>query len=69
MLKYTTISGDTWDIIARAQYGRETMCSTLMEANPDHIGTVIFPAGVELKIPDVEVPSNAEITTPPWRKS
>lgn len=66
---YTTISGDLWDTIAVKLFGREAMCSKLMEANPDHIGTVIFEAGIVLNVPDVETPSNAEITTPPWSKS
>lgn len=64
---YTTISGDTWDIVARNVYGLETMCSALMAANPDHVGTVIFPAGIVLDVPDMTTPTKAETTTPPWR--
>ncbi|WP_419783460.1 tail protein X [Maridesulfovibrio sp.] len=64
---YTTVSGDLWDTIAQQLYGRETMCSKLMATNPEHAGTVIFKAGIVLNVPDVETPSNAEITTPPWR--
>lgn len=66
---YTTISGDTWDIIARKLWDRETLCSELMAANPDYAGTVMFGSGVVLTVPDIETSTDAEITTPPWSQS
>ena len=65
MLSYTTIQGDTWDIIARKLWNRETMCSELMNVNPDYAQTIIFSAGIVLNVPEVSVP--VSVTTAPWR--
>ena len=67
MRKYRTIQGDTWDLIAFREYsglGGEKLTSILIEANPEHIDTVIFPAGIELVIPEVSVPMSKSL--PPW---
>ena len=63
---YVTISGDTWDKIAYEAMGNEKYMALLMAANRKHIGTVIFPAGVELSIPNV--PTETISTLPPWRR-
>jgi hypothetical protein len=39
-----------------------------MEANPAHQGTLIFSAGVVLKVPDAPNPATVP-PLPPWRKS
>jgi len=64
---YITKQGDTFDIIALQQYNDEFQASTLMQANPTHISTVIFPAGVTLTIPDIE--DEAASTLPPWKRA
>lgn len=67
MRKYRTIQGDTWDMIAFREYpalGGELLMSALIDANPEYVDTVIFPAGVVLNVPDIEVP--AVRTLPPW---
>ena len=67
MRKYRTIQGDTWDLIAFREYsgyGGEKLTSELIAANPEHIDTVIFPAGVELVIPEANVPMSKSL--PPW---
>lgn len=63
---YKTVSGDMWDMIAKKEMGSEGYTSLLMEANPAHLNIVIFPAGVKLIIPDVELcrPS----IQPPWKR-
>lgn len=70
MNKYTTIQGDTWDLIAYKLWQSEYLFPLLMEANPKHIDTVIFPGGVVLNVPDfdeIEEPDDIEITErPPW---
>ncbi|WP_304086412.1 tail protein X [Maridesulfovibrio ferrireducens] len=65
MLSYTTIQGDTWDIIARKLWDRETMCSDLMNVNPDHAETIIFSSGIVLNVPEIE--TAVTVTTAPWR--
>lgn len=52
MEKYRTIQGDTWDRIARRFYGDERYLDLLMEGNPECLEYLIFPAGVELLVPE-----------------
>jgi phage tail protein X len=49
---YTTSTGDTWDTIAHQRWGRDPNARAA-DRQPQHRGGVIFPAGVELSIPDV----------------
>lgn len=65
MTTYTTIQGDTWDGIAFKITGNEAFMISLMNANPDHIETVFFSAGIVLNVPE-ETIDTAE-TLPPWR--
>lgn len=67
MRTYRTIQGDTWDIIAYREYsniGGERLLHHLIEANSDYVDTVIFPAGVVLNVPDIDIPKSD--TLPPW---
>jgi len=63
---YTTIQGDMWDMISYKVYGTEIYADKLIEANPEHLKTVIFDAGIKLRIPDIEIPSPE--TLPPWKR-
>ncbi len=70
MGSYTTIQGDTWDGIAFRLWGREHLMSALMQANPDHADVLMFPAGVVLNVPEVNVNAIQPITElPPWIRS
>jgi phage tail protein X len=62
---YTTIQGDTWDMIAYKLTSHESFMTSLLRANPDHIRTVIFSSGTVLNVP----PESAiELDgLPPWR--
>lgn len=62
---YTTVSGDTWDIIAKEVYGDESYTSYLMNNNQEKIDYFIFPAGVELVIK--ELPAESQSLLPDWR--
>ena len=66
MIKYTTIHGDTFDIIALDMYDDEFKAHHIMQANPKHVGVVQFQAGVVLNIPEVE--EDAPATLPPWKR-
>ena len=62
-----TVEGDTFDRLALEFYDDEKKASLIMGQNLDHCDTLIFEAGVELRIPivhDVELPE----TLPPWRR-
>ena len=63
---YTTISGDVWDMIAKEQLGGERYTSLLMQANPEHLNTVVFSAGVSLVLPEATTPIPESL--PPWRR-
>jgi phage tail protein X len=62
---YTTIAGDTWDMIAFKVYGDEHVFDRLIAANPAYREVMRFDAGCEITCPDIEVAvSNA---LPPWK--
>ena len=61
---YKTISGDTWDGIARAVYGSESYVSLLMSSNQELLDYFIFPAGITLAIEDLPEETG---TLPDWR--
>ena len=46
--------------------GAEKLMDILLDYNPDHIHTVIFPANVILNVPDVDVPVIS--TLPAWKR-
>lgn len=62
---YTTITGDTWDLIAYKVYGNESYMTTLLEANQNYLDTIIFKGGIELTCPDIE--TETVESTAPWR--
>lgn len=66
-MTYTTKSGDTFDIIAKEKLGKEKYTKELMQANKDYIEFIIFPAGIELELPEINVESSSGEQTPPWR--
>lgn len=63
---YTTRAGDMWDDIAYRKLGGERYVSLLMEANPEHLEKVIFPAGIVLTLPEIKTPIPAKL--PPWKR-
>lgn len=65
-MTYTTKSGDTWDSIAYEVLGDCRYTEELINANREKITTLIFGAGVKIKIPAVEKKSNK--TLPPWKR-
>ena len=62
---YITKSGDTWDIIAKNVYGDEYRADVLMAANPEHLNTFCFSAGVSIITPAIEEQRNGLL--PPWK--
>lgn len=67
MRVYQTIQGDMWDLIAYKMLGSEEHMAALIEANPAHRATVIFPAGVQLVVPDIAIADTSD-TLPPWKR-
>ena len=63
---YTTISGDTWDTVAYQVWRNEMYMDTLIKANLEHKDTFIFPAGVTLTLPEIELEVSESL--PPWKQ-
>lgn len=63
---YTTVSGDAWDIVAYKVYGNEMYMDTLIKANIEYKDTYIFPAGVVLTLPEIELTVSESL--PPWKQ-
>ena len=63
---YTTVSGDTWDIVAYKAFGNEMYMNTLIKANIEYKDTYIFPAGVVLTLPEIELTVSESL--PPWKQ-
>lgn len=63
---YTTASGDTWDIVTYKAYGNEMYMDTLIKANIEYKDTYIFPAGVVLTLPEIELTVSESL--PPWKQ-
>lgn len=70
MATYITISGDTWDIIARKAYGDELKADRLMQEreNLPLLDYQVFPSGVVVTIPDISEEDAYEADLPDWRK-
>lgn len=65
---YTTVLGDTWDIIAKKVYNDEKYVDVLMRNNLSKLDICIFSAGVELSAPALSlVESEGKDTYPDWR--
>ena len=62
---YTTRQGDMRDSIAFSQLGGISQTDRLMNINQQYLEYYIFPAGIELELPDVD--PAASIVLPPWK--
>lgn len=61
---YTTVSGDTWDLIAFKQMGAEKYMKELMDANWKLTDVLMFDSGIVLVIPDI--PPESDGNLPFW---
>lgn len=68
MSTYTTVLGDTWDMIAFKVLGKEKYAKELVETNIKYVETVIFSAGVILTIPDITTTETTASNLPPWKR-
>ncbi len=64
---YKTVQGDTWDIISKKFYKKETFVNKLILANPTLAQQVFFSANVSIKIPDIDTTEVSENPACPWR--
>ena len=66
MKQYKTVQGDTWDLIAKKQYGDEKQLDILMMNNFSLLNYVVFPAGIVVDIP--ELSDEEQQGWPEWRR-
>ena len=64
---YRTMSGDMWDIVAYKAYGNEMYMDMLIKANIEYKDTYIFPAGVRLILPEIDLEVSESL--PPWKQA
>lgn len=63
---HKTVQGETWDSISKVYYGSEKYIHELLKANPEYRNFLTFPAGIILRIPEIEIRKPQEL--PPWRR-
>ncbi len=64
MNSYTTIQGDTWDLIAYRLWGSEYLLPLLLEANSKYRNTIFFTGDVVLNVPVIDTAIYTE--RPSW---
>ncbi len=67
LTKYTTIGGDTWDMIAKKTLGSELAMNRLIKANVEYKDIIVFSSGVILNVPKLEQVVNYS-NLPPWKR-
>lgn len=66
---YTTVQGDTWDIISSKVYDSDSYGHLILDENLSLSHIVFFDAGVEILIPNIDDSSSEDssVNLPPWR--
>lgn len=62
---YITSQGDMWDKIAFEQMSSEDYMGDLIQCNYHLIDYVMFPAGIEVVIPELD---DTQIEVPSWKE-
>ena len=65
--EYVTEEGDTYDALALDFYDDERLASHIIQANPQYMETLVFDAGIRIRIPLLDK-SERPVTLPPWRR-
>lgn len=64
MKTYITQQADSWDLLAFLFWGSEYLLTDLVEANQKYRHYIIFPNGIELNVPEIELDDDSEL--PEW---
>lgn len=65
-IEYTTMQGDTYDMLALDAYNDEFLAHRIIEVNPQYASTLVFDAGIVLLIPILS--QQPPETLPPWKR-
>ncbi|QNM15519.1 tail protein X [Fusobacterium hominis] len=63
---YTTVPGDTWDLVAFKIFGDERFTGQLLKSNPSLTKLVILPPGLIIKLPKLNNTDENMEVSPPW---
>ena len=63
---YTTIQGDTWDMIAYRLFGNEAYMEEMMMEDLPYIDTLVFSSGTVLSVPELQEGQDEGV--PFWRE-
>lgn len=64
----TTVYGDRWDLLAYDLLGDAALAPLLMEVNPQFVGLIHLPEGVEIIVPKIITTSpQVNRIKPPWQ--
>lgn len=64
---YTTIQGDTWDLISYKLFGSEKYMKNLIEANWPLLEVLVFSSGTVITVPDLLEDNDED--APFWRQT
>jgi hypothetical protein len=64
--EYTTIQGDTFDMISLDFYDDEKYASEIIKSNPEYRTVLVFDEGSILKIPIIDEETAESL--PPWKR-
>ncbi|WP_163538308.1 tail protein X [Gracilibacillus sp. YIM 98692] len=65
-MTYRTVLGDTFDSIAYDHFNDEKLAMEIIEANIEYADVLVFDAGIELTIPEIDTTPIANL--PPWKR-
>lgn len=65
---YTTVQGDTWDVVSLKNYDSELFTDKLVAANFQYRNVGIFGSGTVLNVPEVTQSQKQSNNLPPWRR-
>lgn len=66
-MMYITKQGDRWDMIAYKLYGDPYAYDALLLYNPQYADITVFPAGIQLVVPEIEYEEGINEVAPPWQ--
>lgn len=66
-MTYSTIQGETWDIVSKKVYGTEFRADVLLKANPDVADIIVFSSGILLLVPEIDDVEQFD-SLPPWKR-
>ncbi len=64
---YTTVQNDTFDMIALDFWNDEFLAPEIIKENPEYKNIIIFDAGIQLKVPAIDMNKSPQ-SMPPWKR-